>query len=123
MFDVSKWTLGEIAKFEELAGISIRQITGKKVPMGKPMAAMAFVQSRRNGNPITWNDALGLSIEDAEEIIGAGEPKLSTMTKAKLIVWAQENDVDATGTVEELRARCIEAKKAKDSEDAGDDPS
>jgi len=80
MFDVKKLTLGEVAKVEELSGQPITAFADDEMPKGKPMAALAFVVKRRqllaDGQKVsefTWNDACGLTFEQATEILGLGQ--------------------------------------------------
>lgn len=68
--DVNKLTLGEVAKVEELSGQSLRGFGDDTQPMGKMLAALAFVVMRRTDPKFTWNDALGLSIDEAQAAVG-----------------------------------------------------
>lgn len=117
--DPFQLTCGEIAKFEDLAGISIRQIQGKKVPMGRPLAALAFVYARRNGEPITWAQALDLTMEEASAIIGTddedAEPDPHQMNRAQLRELASSVgiEVQARDTKSELIAK-IEEHRTSD---------
>ena len=62
--------LGEISKVEELAGVPADQ--WENAPSkGKLTAALAFVCKRREDPKFTWNDALGLTEEEAGEILKA----------------------------------------------------
>lgn len=76
MLDISKLTLGEVAKIEELSGQSIAAIGEENSPKGKTLAAMAFVAKRREQlaagetATFTWNEALGLTFEEANALIG-----------------------------------------------------
>lgn len=71
MFDVSKLTLGEIAKFEDLSNMSINMLEKDEAPKGRALAALAFVVKRRTGDPkFTWAEAQDLTIDQANKIIG-----------------------------------------------------
>lgn len=75
---IDKLTLGEIDKVESLAGVSISQLGEDETPKGKMLAALAFVAKRREemaaGLPpkFSWNDALELTIDEANALIGLG---------------------------------------------------
>lgn len=95
MIDVSKLTLGEVAKIEELSGMPISAIGDDDRPKGLAMAALAFVAKRREDPKFSWNAAQGLTTEEANEILGAdteeedqgpldeGPPARSRKTRAK----------------------------------------
>ena len=70
MFDISRLTLGELAKVEELSGQSISQITDAAAPVGKVMAALAYVNKRRHDLTFKWDDALNLTMDEASELLG-----------------------------------------------------
>jgi len=71
MIDYSTLTLGEIAKIEELSGLSFKQIEEIETPMGLLLAALVFVVKRRTGHPgVTWNEACAVTLEEANEILG-----------------------------------------------------
>lgn len=71
MFDVTQLTLGEVAAIEDLSGRSIDELDSENTPKGKLLAALAYVVKRRTGTPTyTWNEALGLTLTEASEIIG-----------------------------------------------------
>lgn len=72
-FDPTKYTLGEIAKIEDLSQMSIEQIGEDSAPKGKLLAALVFVEKRRQGDPIKWPDCLAMSLEDASAVLGTGE--------------------------------------------------
>lgn len=73
---IDKLTLGEVDKIETLAGVSISQLGDDETPKGKMLAALAFIAKRREelaaGTPpkFSWNDALGLTFEEANGLIG-----------------------------------------------------
>lgn len=71
MFDVNQLTLGEVATIEKLSGQSITQFGAEDSPQGSLTAALAYVVKRRSGFPMfTWNEAQGLTMTEAAEIIG-----------------------------------------------------
>jgi len=57
-------TLGEVAKAEELSGLPSSQ-WDEDAPQGKLLAALVFVYKRREDKTFTWNDALGMDLEEA----------------------------------------------------------
>lgn len=61
--------LGEIAKIEELTGVPSSQWDDS--PQGKLLAALVFVFKRRQTPAYTWNEALGLSLEEAQEFLSS----------------------------------------------------
>lgn len=63
-------TLGEVAAVENLSGQPITSLAGGEAPMGKTMAAMAYVLKRRSTPDFTFEDALNLTMEQANEIMG-----------------------------------------------------
>lgn len=63
-------TLGEVAKIEDLSGQPIQSFGDDHAPMGKAMAAFAYVVKRRQDPTFTWEDALGLSLEEAQGLLG-----------------------------------------------------
>lgn len=63
-------TLGEVDTIEQLAGVGIATL-GVETPQGKFLAALYMVAKRRNGEPaFTFNDALAVSITEAQEYLG-----------------------------------------------------
>ena len=79
MIDINKLTVGEIAKVEELSNQGITAIVDDASPKGLTMAALAFVVKRRENGEVKWNDALALTFEEANAILGLGqdEPEVS----------------------------------------------
>ena len=71
--DIQKLTLGEIAKVEELSGLSINEIGSQKAPQGKALAALVFVMKRRDDNKFTFADAMDLSMDEVTEILGLND--------------------------------------------------
>lgn len=72
--DVSKLTLGEIAKLEDLSGLPMARIADmENSPQGKLLAAMVFVTERRHGNAIAWPDCLDMGMTEAMERLGMAD--------------------------------------------------
>jgi hypothetical protein len=76
MIDINSLTLGEVAKIEELAGVSISSFSNDDAPQGKMLAAIVFVSKRRDlmrqGLPLsgfTWNDALGMQMDEVSDYL------------------------------------------------------
>jgi hypothetical protein len=94
--DVNTLTLGEVARFEDLSGLSIGQLQDESAPKGKALAALAFLVKRRQElaagekPSFTWNQAQELTIEQATNLIGLDdeddaaedEPKAKSRKKA-----------------------------------------
>lgn len=78
MIDLSKLTLGEVAKIEELSGQSIGAIGDETAPKGLALAALAFIAKRREDPTYKWNAAQELTLDDANEILGLNETKEET---------------------------------------------
>lgn len=74
--DVTKLTLGEIAKVEELSGMSINAIGNETSPQGKTLAALVFVFKRREDTKFTFNDAMNLGMDEVSEILGLNEDEV-----------------------------------------------
>ena len=74
--NVNKLTLGEIAKVEELGGISINEIGAAGRPQAKAMAALAFVMKRREDQSFTFKDAMDLNMDEVNEILGLDEEEV-----------------------------------------------
>lgn len=72
---VSRLTLGEVAAVEELSGLSMTEIGEPGVPLGKFMAAVAYVIRKRTDPEFTFADALNLRMDDLDELTAvAGTP-------------------------------------------------
>lgn len=71
--DFNRLTLGEVAKLEQLAGLSLDRIGDADAPKGKLLAAMAYVASRRRGEALSWDECLELTVADANELLGLAE--------------------------------------------------
>ncbi|RZU66749.1 hypothetical protein EV379_3115 [Microterricola gilva] len=75
-FDFDSLTLGEVATIEDLSNQSISTIADATSPKGKALAALAMVVKRRSGEPgFTFNQAMGLTLDQANEVIGLNEPE------------------------------------------------
>jgi hypothetical protein len=73
MIDINSLTLGEVAKVEDLSGLPIAAFGDESKPKGLALAALAFVWHRRSVPTFTWNDAQGLTLADANRILGIDE--------------------------------------------------
>lgn len=73
MFDVNALSLADIAKIEELSNQPISAIGDEDKPKGKALAALAFIVGRKSNPAMTWNDAMGLTMEEATAILGLGD--------------------------------------------------
>lgn len=72
---MSKLTLGELAKVEQLAGVAITDIGEPGVPMVKVMAAVAYVWRKRTDPEWTFEATLGLTMDELNGVLdGAAEP-------------------------------------------------
>jgi hypothetical protein len=71
--DFTRLTLGEVAKLEQLSGLSLDRIGDEDAPKGKLLAAMAYVASRRRGAPLEWEMCLDLTVAEANELLGLAE--------------------------------------------------
>lgn len=67
---VQNLMLGEIAAIESLSSQPITALGGGDAPVGKTMAAMAYVIKKRVDPDFTFDDALKLTLEQANEIMG-----------------------------------------------------
>ncbi len=68
--DISNLTLGETALIEEMSGHSISEIGEDSSPKGLTLAALALVAKRRENPAFSWNEALALTFEQAQQILG-----------------------------------------------------
>lgn len=71
--DVSRLTLGEVAKIEELSGMPISAIGDDDRPKGLALAAFAFVTKRREDPQFTWNAAQALTFQEVQDLLGLGQ--------------------------------------------------
>lgn len=69
---IQSLTLGEVAKVEALSGQSVRQFQSDQAPMGKSLAALAFVFRRREQPDFTFDQALELTLDQAMQALGVG---------------------------------------------------
>lgn len=82
MIDVNSLTLGEVAKVEDLSGQPIAAFADEDKPKGLALAALAFVWRKRSDPTFKWNDALGLTLVEANEILGIGDSDTAPATPA-----------------------------------------
>lgn len=84
-FDVSKLTLGEIAKVEELSGVAVGLIEDAGTPKGRMFAALAYVMKKRDDPSYTIAKAEALTLDEVTEMLGdndGGEIDLGKATTA-----------------------------------------
>lgn len=70
MIDVTRLTLGEVAKIEELSGQPISAIGDDDKPKGLALAALAFIAKRRENPSFSWNEAQQLTFDEAQAVLG-----------------------------------------------------
>jgi hypothetical protein len=68
-------TMQEIAKAEELSGKPITYLTDDDKPKALITAAVAFVIKRRTDPTFTWNEAVGMSMDQAMAAMGMTAPE------------------------------------------------
>lgn len=68
--DLSRLTLGEVAKLEDLSGLPLSRIADEEAPQGKLLAAYVFISERRNGHAIAWPECLALEVPQAMALLG-----------------------------------------------------
>lgn len=71
--DITKLTLGEVAKIEELSDMPISALGDEDRPKGKALAALFFVAKRREDPKFTWNQALDVPSDEATAFLGLGD--------------------------------------------------
>jgi hypothetical protein len=71
--NINTLTLGEVAKVEELSGLSFSAIADDQKPKGLALAALAFVAKRRSEPKFTWNEAQQLTMADLSDLISMGD--------------------------------------------------
>ncbi|HEX7105816.1 MAG TPA: hypothetical protein VF218_07630 [Acidothermaceae bacterium] len=69
MIDFDKYTLGELAKIEELTGLSIPDLMRPGAPQMKKTAAVCFVEAKRQGLNHTWASILNWSPTQVNEFL------------------------------------------------------
>lgn len=74
--NIKDLTIGEIAKVEELSGLSVSNMGDADAPKAKLMAAMAYVVKRREDPKFKFEDALNMKMAEIDAIVEAkDEPK------------------------------------------------
>jgi hypothetical protein len=71
--DISRLTLGEIAKVEEIAGQTINSLSDNEKPKGKLLIGLAYVIKRRENPKFSMLEAEALTMDDISEILGLTE--------------------------------------------------
>lgn len=69
---IESLTLGEVSRVEELSGQSIALLGAGNAPMGKTLAALAYVFKRRSDLTYKFEDALNLTMDEANAILDLG---------------------------------------------------
>jgi len=101
--EIDSLTLGEVATIEDLSGTAIGSL-GKETPQGKFLAALYMVAKRRSGEPtFTFNQALNVSITEAQEFLGFDEGDATEDVGELHVVAETEEGKDETsnGSVSE----------------------
>lgn len=73
MIDFSTLTMAEVSVIEDLSGMSITALGDEEAPRGKAMAAIAFIVKRRENPAYTFNDAMGLTMGELNDILATDE--------------------------------------------------
>lgn len=68
--DIKNLTMGEVAKIEELSGLSLASLQDENKPKGKLMAALAFVIKRREDPKFTLEMANNMTMAEITSLIG-----------------------------------------------------
>lgn len=109
--DIQSLTLGEVAKIEELSGQSITAIGEDDQPKGKALAAMAFVLKRREDPKFKWNDAMGLTFDEANQIIGFDTGEADQPDEDAELAEAVETAMEAAGEAATGKGQAKGSKK------------
>lgn len=67
--DIKNLTMGEVAKIEELSGLSLASLQDENKPKGKLMAALAFVIKRREDPKFTLEMANNMTMAEITSLI------------------------------------------------------
>lgn len=67
--NLNSFTLGEIAKVEELSGRSLGSMEDGEQPVGKFLAAIITVAKKRETPSFKFEDALNMGMEDANAFL------------------------------------------------------
>jgi len=70
MIDINKLTLGEIGSIEKLSGQSIDALGADGTPKGLLLAALYYVNKRREVPAFTWNLANEVPMDEALDYLG-----------------------------------------------------
>jgi hypothetical protein len=66
--DPGKLTFGEIIEIEEKSGVEFSTVLNGGVPPTKALAALVWVLLRRDQPDLTWDDALKLELNSADDL-------------------------------------------------------
>lgn len=67
MLDLNKWTLGEVIKFEELAGMSINDVSNGMT--AKAMAAAVYTEEHRKDIRVTFESVTKRPMAEITELL------------------------------------------------------
>lgn len=70
---IDRLTVGDLAIVEELSGQGIAVLGDETAPKAKLMAALVYVFKRKQDKDFTFQDALNLTLEEAQEILGLSD--------------------------------------------------
>ena len=76
-------TIGEIAKVEELSGLSATQFESEDSPKAMLLAAMAYVVKRREDPKAKFTDVLDMDMEEVSNIVADFQTAVSESSKSK----------------------------------------
>lgn len=107
--NVNRLTLGEVAKVEELSGMPISAIGDDDRPKGLALAALAFVAKRREDPKYSWNQAQGLTLDEAQDILGMNQPEDDALDNEHLDV-PEGDAAPLSGGAKKTRSRKTPAK-------------
>jgi len=76
-------TIGEIAKVEELSGISAGKWEDEDEPKAMQLAGMAYVIMRREDNKLKFTDVLDMEAEELSTIVVDFQTAVQESSKSK----------------------------------------
>lgn len=68
--NVQTLTMGELAKVEEISGVSINQMGDPETPKARMMIAIAFLTKKREDPSVKLSDIEALTLTDLQALIG-----------------------------------------------------
>jgi hypothetical protein len=77
MIDISRLTIGEAARVEEISGQSITDIADPAKPKARVMIGVAYVMRKRDDPKVKVSDIENLTLDELHTILSSGddEPK------------------------------------------------